>query len=218
LTVLLLLSPLLASCENWPLYLHLPVDAWIPPTPEDLSMAEDPTRNGENPIDAGTLRLPSHLAATGAIDACGFDAAEDGPAWPDHALDADGDGVSEGTGPRYSGWYLEDVDAWRFVADGPGWVSAQLSWENAPASGQNAPYRPNEPAGAWATETDLDVLVAVVVDGVTTLVEDAGFSASHPETTPTWVPIEDGETYEVLVACHHGLGSAYALDLRLDRP
>ncbi len=206
------------GCDQWPLYLHLPVDVWTPPVATELSAAEEPGRDPSLPIEGGELVPPCHVQTTGAIEVCGFDAHVDGPAWPVHPIDSDGDGVPESTGSRYAGWYNEELDLWTWVAAADGWLSAELGWENSPSSGTNAPFRPNEPEGDWTMESDLDLIVARVEGEELVLIDDSGFSSTHPESTTQLLAVAEGTTIALLVAYHHAVGSACSLSIRLDVP
>jgi len=217
---LLLAALPLPGCEDWPLYLHLPDATQPPPEPRRITFAEDPSLPEGELQDLGEFAAPLVATGTGDLYGCGFDPTLDWPAWPDHLIDLDGDGVADETGPWFSGWYTGDVDSYGIGPLDDAWLDVSLSWDHSPDGGVNSPYRPAEPEGAWSTESDLDFVVLTVDESGASadVLSDSGFSTRHPEESGQVIPLEAGERVIVAVACHHAVPSAYALRLQLLEP
>jgi hypothetical protein len=209
-----LLASGLCACENWPLYAHLPDPAIEPPEIVTIDLVEEALPEGAAFQALGSTGIARRYIVRGTAESCGFDPAAAGMQWPEHPVDADGDGVAESTASR-SGWYSGDLDVYALLADVPLRLTGELTWDQAPESGVNFPYRPDEPAGPWAAESDLDLWMFTLVpaDETEALVSDEGVSRSHPETMPAGIVLQVGESGAVGVACHHGLASAYQLTL-----
>jgi hypothetical protein len=200
----------LSGCDNWPLYLHLP-DPDLPiPVPWSMDYAEDPAVPDDQVQDVGDLTPPAIVTITGRVETCGYDLAAEVYEWPQHASDANEDGQPDGFEAR-SGWYTGDLDLFGFEARGDGWLEASLEWTHAPSGGVNAPWRPAEPEGDWASESDLDF----VVFDLGVIASDAGVSRAHPESTAQVLFIESGTDRVLGVACHHELPTDYVLTLYL---
>lgn len=216
--VLLTAVLLLAGCENWPLYAHLPDPYAEPPPLLESDVTEDASLGSTEIQDLGTLGTPARVTITGDAESCGFDPDDDRFDWPEHPVDEDGDGVADGTS-AVVGWFSGDVDLYGLQADGDLWFSAQLEWDNAPAGEANAPYQPTDPDGDWATETDLDFVVLTLASGVIAGIwSDVGFSPDYPQQTAGLIAVSDGGGLAVAVACHHELASGYTLILDLVTP
>jgi hypothetical protein len=209
-----------AGCQNWPLYLHLPDPEQPTPDPERVEVAEDEALPEGTTQDLGEVAAPAIVTVSGTADSCGFDPEAPWPVWPNHPTDLDGDGEADETRPWYSGWYSGDVDGYVVAAAGDAWLDVSLSWANAPPGDANAPYRPAEPEGAWAAESDLDfVLFSVDADGaLDSVLTDAGFSSRYPEHTLQVIPLGPGGRIAAAVGCHHAVGTAYTLRLELFQP
>lgn len=206
----------LTGCDNWPLHAHLPdpvEDPIVVPYTEDV--VEDSALPVDALQDLGTFTAPSTLTISGTAESCGWDAAAEWPVWPEHPVDTDGDGVTDATQPWYAGWYAGDQDRFGIELDGGAWVTAELTWDNPPDGGENAPYTPPD-AGPWQDESDLDV---VIFDGdVEGIVREAGFSRSHPERSGGPLVLASGEGLAFVVGCHHGHAAAYTLIVELAAP
>jgi len=217
---LLFILPL-AGCDNWPLYLNLPDP--VPPSvqPAVMSAEEDDALGSDDVQDIGSLAIPGVLTIRGDAEACGFDLERELYPWPDHPLDTDGDGEIDLRAPQHQGWYdtAADVDLYGVRAGADAWLKVELTWDNSPVGGQNSPFRPDDAEGAWADESDLDVLI-LDWDGEAPIrvVSDAGFTLSHPEVTPQWLGLDAGQQVAFAVGCHHGLPSAYELTLTFQSP
>jgi hypothetical protein len=205
-----------AGCDTWPLHAALPDPVPRVTVPVDEESVEEDLGVAEGALqDLGLRAGPLRITVRGDAAACGWDQDALWPVWPDHPEDDDGDGVVDRTGPRHRGWFGGDVDAYGLSLGAPATVTALLSWERAPATGQNAPYQPGVP-GQWADESDLDVLLfARDGDALGDVLAEAGFSRSHPESTGAPRIAEEGETIAVVVGCHHAVGSAYTLTIEL---
>jgi hypothetical protein len=209
-----LLSAGLCACEDWPLYDYLPDPQTERPEIVTIEVSEEPTPAGAAFQSLGRVGTPQRYVVAGAAESCGFDPSAEGPQWPDHPVDADGDGIAESSRSR-SGWYIGDLDVYGLLADVPLRLTAELTWSLAPESGVNAPYRPDDPAGPWATESDLDLWMyrLPLANETAALGGDEGVSRAHPETLPAGIVLQAGESGAVGVVCHHGLTSAYQLTL-----
>jgi hypothetical protein len=212
------LVPLLAGCDDWPLYANLP-DPYGEPLPvEQIEMGEDTSLGSEDVQALGTIAAPAHIVLTGDSESCGFDPDDDRFDWPEHPVDEDGDGVPDGT-RAVSGWFSGDVDLFGFQAEGDLWLSASLEWANAPPGDANAPYQPTDAEGDWVTESDLDFVVLTLAGDVLTGIQsDAGFSADYPQETAGLLAVPAGGSLALAVACHHEVGSTYTLVVDLVRP
>lgn len=200
----------LTGCDNWPLYSNLPDPDIEAPVPTESGFAEDPEVPNDQIQQVGTLTAPAILTITGAVDACGYDPEAVEFDWPEHPVDNDGDGQPDGFA-ALSGWYTGDLDLYGFDADVDGWLDASLEWANAPSGDRNAPWRPSEPDGDWALESDLDFIV--FDDGA--ISSDGGVSRAYPEATPQVLFIEAGSDRVVGVSCHHEVPTEYTLTLHL---
>ncbi|MCP4870375.1 MAG: hypothetical protein GY898_16855 [Proteobacteria bacterium] len=200
----------LGGCANWPLYSHLP-DPDIPvPVPTETSYEEDLAVPNDQIQQVGTLAAPAILTITGSVDACGYDPEAVEFAWPEHPVDDDGDGQPDGFA-SLTGWYTGDIDLYGFDASTDGWLDASLEWANAPEGDLNAPWRPSEPDGDWAVESDLDFVV--FDDGL--ISSDGGVSRAYPEESPQVLFVGSGTDRVVGVSCHHELPTDYTLTLYL---
>lgn len=205
---------LLLGCEDWPLYLNLPEEDFSPPAPVLVEVSEDPAQPEGSPQSLGSPDLPARIVLSGSSDPCGYDTEAPGPDWPVHAYDGDGDGIADGKAPSSQGWFSGDVDWFSIEASADLWFRTALSWSEAPASGLNAPWDPLDTADP--TESDVDVLL-VSPSGDLNIVDDRGASRESPETVPD-LPLPEGEAIGVLVACHHGLATAWTLEIELSLP
>lgn len=209
---------LLAGCENWPLYAHLPDPYEEPPPVEETDVVEDSSLGSTEIQDLGTLDAPGRVTITGEAEDCGFDADDDRYDWPEHPVDDNDDGVADGTSAAV-GWYSGDVDLYGLLAGSDVWLSALLVWDNAPTGDTNAPYQPTDPEGAWATESDLDFVVLSLSSGMVTGIQtDVGFSPAYPQQTAGLIAVPEGGGLAVAVGCHHEVGSPYTLTLDLVTP
>lgn len=208
----------LAGCEGWPLYLNLPPPERPVVEPTVVSFVEDAGLGPGDVQDLGEVAVPAQITITGSVDSCGYDLEAEGPAWPSLPLDTDGDGLEDLTAPRHHGWFTDDVDLFGFDFATGGWIDATLEWDRAP-NGENAPVDPADPDGAWASESDLDLLV-LAWEGIEAgpVLNDQGVSLAHPEASAQLLRFEAGDSLAVGVACHHGLASSYRLRLDLILP
>lgn len=201
---------LLVGCEGWPLYAHLPSEQ--PDAVEPSNAVYDVEGNGLQSLPVQTP--PARVTVLGTAAACGWDADASAP-WPEGPVDLDGDGTADGIAARLDGWYDGDVASFTLAADAPARLALSLTWDGAP-DGANAPYRPDEPTGAWSQESDLDVVVrALDGDAPGAILLDAGVGRAVPEVTPPW-PLDAFEAVVVQVACHHARGADWTLLARLD--
>lgn len=213
---LLLASLLLTACDGWPLYANLPPAQ--PPVSEGatLEFQENFSLGPEDVQALGERDAPAVLRVSGAAASCGWDPSGEGPQWPGRPFDEDGDGQPDGEAPRVSGWFAADVDLFGFSTIGGGWVTLSLFWTRAPTSGVNAPYEPDDPGGAWASETDLDLVLLDWSDAEPgPVLSEAGFTRDHPEEIAHRVEIAPGGSLVAAVGCHHGGASEYQLEIVL---
>lgn len=205
------------ACDTWPLHAHLP-EPWEPtivvPYAEDV--LEDATLDDGELQDLGAFTAPSTLTITGAVDSCGWDPTAPWPVWPDHPVDTDADGETSVEQPWASGWYAGDVDLFALGIESAAWASAELTWDNPPPDGVNAPYEPPGD-GPWQTESDLD-FVLFDRDGNTLgeIVGEHGFTRDHPESTGGPLVLSPGDQVVFAVGCHHGVVAGYTLTVTLD--
>ncbi len=215
---LVVMALLLAGCEGWPLYAHLPDPSVSLPDPELRTVVEDATLGDDEVQDLGALSTPSIVTITGAADACGFDLDDASFDWPEHPVDLDGDGVEDDVA-ALQGWYSGDVDLFGVTATDEGWLDVTLSWDLAPPGDLNAPYQPSDEDGAWADEADLDFVIFDSADGVIGAIRsDAGVTRRHPERSAQLLRLEAGEGAVIAVACHHEQPSDYTLEIDLGLP
>ena len=204
----------LVGCENWPLYSYLPdPEAERPPLPT-LEFDEVSANVVGSPQFLGALSGAQRLVVRGRMDSCGYEADASGSLWPEHPIDENGDGIADASRSR-SGWYSGEVDAYSVTASASFRLSSELRWTEAPQDGLNSPYQPGDPGGAWASESDLDLLQYRLGSSTQTppLSGDEGVSRRHPELLPAGLTLSVGQTAAVAVACHHALPSDYELTL-----
>jgi len=202
------------GCDNWPLYAHLPDPASERSEVPTTEMTEDGSVPEGTPQSLGSFAQPARFRVAGSADECGFDASGSGPSWPQHPVDSDGDGLSE-SAREGTGWYSGDVDLFTVTAEADLRLSVRLSWTLAPDGGQNAPYRPDAPEEAWASQSDLDVFVFESSEGgeLTAISHDEGVSRNSPEQIAPSLVLRGGGALVVGVACHHAVASEYQLDV-----
>jgi len=213
LTLALLLTSV-SACQSWPLYAHLPDPSTEPTEIETVSVAEVVT-TPEQPYQwLGVVGEARRFVISGSSESCGFDPSGSGPSFAQHPVDADGNGVAESYRARV-GWYTGDIDGYSFEAGVTLRVTAELRWAAAPADGENAPYRPDEPSSPWAAESDLDLWMLALPDPgeVALLADDEGVSRSHPEVLFAGIVLQAGESAVAGVSCHHAVPSDYELTL-----
>jgi hypothetical protein len=204
----------LSGCDFWPLYEHLPDPERVRTPLPTVELVESLTSSSEGGQPLGEIEQGQAFLIRGRVDACGFVSDADGPAWPAHPVDTDGDGFAESARAR-EGWYSGDVDRYQLTAVLAARITAELWWEQAPTGPENAPYRPDVVDGAWSSESDLDLFFQTLpqtTDNAEVLV-DTGVSRNHPESLPAGVVLSAGETVVVGVACHHELATDYELRL-----
>ena len=213
------------GCAGWPLYAQVSsvdeVNDDDVPVPE-LERDEESLAGLDADPDDGLLpvsgvEVPSVHRITGSFSSCGFDPDATWPDWPEHLVDADGDGEADPGGLSYRGWYLAEVDIYEFAVSVDAVLSVRLEWANAPSGDSNSPVSSGEPEGAWAQESDLDfVIFEVVLGELTEMVSDAGFSLAYPEQTTVSLLFDAGDSFAVAVGCHHSVPSDYVLTVDLD--
>ncbi len=214
--VLLAAVSMLCGCDSWPLHAQLP-DPYVPSVV--VPLAEDVTEDqavAEGALqDLGVLAAPTTLTITGDMDSCGWDDAAAWPVWPEHPVDTDGDGESDLDQPWYAGWYTGDVDLFAIELGSAAWAGVELSWDNPPPDGVNAPYEPPGP-GPWDSESDLD-FVLFDQDGAAPgeVIGENGFSRDHPESVGSPLVFAPGDRVVVAVGCHHGVPARYTLIVTL---
>jgi hypothetical protein len=207
-------AQLLSACDAWPLYKHL--DPVLPPVrvAVTINLLEDTTSGPGEVQELAAVPYPSLISINGTAGACGFDPESEQMQWPQHPS-----GGTTGEALQGQGWYSGDVDYYSLGLTERGWLSIALEWDNAPPGEGNAPYRPDDEDGAWATESDLDFLVFTAESfAQDTIVNDDGFSLSFPEVLEHALVVDPTMRVIVAVACHHGLPSAYTLTLDLSSP
>lgn len=215
---LALLLTVASACQSWPLYAHLPDPGTEPTEIRTVSVTEVTTTAEEPYQSLGAVGQARRFVISGVSESCAFDPDAAGPAFPQHPVDADGDGVAESSRARV-GWYTGDVDLYLLQAEVALRVTAALRWAEAPGAEGNTPYLPDQASGAWAAESDLDLWVEapLVPGGTATLVGDEGISRNYPEVLQAGVVLQAGESAVFGVACHHAVPSDYELTL-LARP
>ena len=211
---LVLLLTSVSACQTWPLYAHLPDPSTEPTDIETVSVAEAVTTGEQAYQSLGIVEGARRFVISGSAESCGFDPSASGPSFAQHPVDADGNGVAESYRARV-GWYTGDIDGYSFEAEVSLRVTAELRWAEAPADGENTPYRPDEPSGPWAAESDLDLWMLALPDPgeVAVLADDEGVSRSHPEVLLAGIVLQAGESAVAGVSCHHAVPSDYELTL-----
>lgn len=204
----------LSACENWPLFAHLPSPEEERPPVVATGVVEDAALSADEVQLFGSVASAARFLISGSAESCGFDPAGEGPEWPAHPVDSDGDGLAEAS-RSIQGWYSGDVDHFGFSTEVGLRISFELTWENAPAGDGNSPYRPDDETAAWASESDLDLFVyALAEEGfVPTVSHDEAAGRSYPERVPGSLVAPAGSSVVFGIGCHHGLATDYELEL-----
>lgn len=209
-----------AGCEGWPRYLYSADDAPGDLPPRYVFEDEQLGATRLDLQDVGTIEPGGTTIVSGYAFNCGYEE-EPGtppwPEWPEHELDVDGDGEPDTREPVHSGWFTGDVDFYVVEAAGTGSLSVTLEWTHRP-EGDNAPYRPSDPTGAWSSESDLDFVVFALDGdgGAGEVTHEDGFDSAYPAAADPPLFLESGQVRIVSVACHHNVPSDYTLTLALE--
>jgi len=205
-----------SGCDFWPLFEHLPDPESVRSPLPTVEINETSTSSSEGGQPLGEIAQGQAFILRGRAENCGFTPGAQGPSWPAHPVDSDGDGFAESSRAR-QGWYSGEVDRYQLTAGIAARLTSELWWANAPQGPENAPYRPDAADGVWSTESDLDLFFQTVPEatGNTVVLGDSGVSSRHPEALPAGVVLGVGETVVVGVACHHQLATDYELRLWL---
>ncbi len=209
----LALALLLASgCEGWPRYLYEGVEAETT-VDERLVAFENEALDSEAIQFVGEVSAGTQILLYGYASSCGYDPDADGPDWPEHPWDEDGDGIPDGTIEFNSGWFTGDVDWFGVTLLDEVTVSGELTWDNRPGGESNAPYQPDDPEGDWTTESDLDLVLFDVQGTARILINESAVSNDYPEVLRSPSRLDAGSQLAVAVGCHHQLPTDYAVSL-----
>ncbi|MBN93169.1 MAG: hypothetical protein CL928_03740 [Deltaproteobacteria bacterium] len=217
----------LSGCDGWPLYVYMEDELPAPDeavAPELVELEEEALDTADSDPEDELVPVPATLVPSitlvhGELGSCGYDNAASWPNWPEHPVDFDGDGVSDGSTASHQGWYAAEVDVFQVAVSTDAELFVVLEWENSPSGGSNAPMIPDDSTAPWATESDLDFVLLSVVEGqLDRVVADAGVSLDYPQQLWAGQPIPAGESLAVAVGCHHGLPTSYSLTLELRTP
>ena len=213
LTAALVLVTLLAGgCEGWPRYLYegIEVEATVD---KRLVAFENESLDNDAIQFAGEVEAGTEILLFGYAASCGYDAEADGPDWPEHPWDEDGDGIPDGTIQFNSGWFTGDVDWFGVSLADEVVVSGSLTWDNRPAGASNAPYQPEDAGGDWVTESDLDFVLFEVEGTARILINESAVSNDYPEIIRSPSRVGAGSQLAVAIGCHHQVPTDYALSL-----
>ncbi len=200
------------GCEGWPRYLYegLEVEEAVL---YRLVAFENEALDSEAIQHTGEVDARTEILLFGYAASCGHDPDADGPDWPEHPWDEDGDGVPDGTMAFNSGWFTGDVDWFGFTVNDEVVLSGQLEWDNRPPGESNAPYQPELGPGEWSEESDLDFVVFEIEGTAQILVNESAVGNDYPEVLRAPQRIAAGTRIAIAIGCHHELPTDYSLTL-----
>jgi hypothetical protein len=209
---LVLIALLAGGCEGWPRYLYegIEVDTGAD---QRLVAFENESLDNDAIQFAGEVEAGTEILLFGYAASCGYDTEADGPDWPDHPWDEDGDGIPDGTIQFNSGWFTGDVDWFGVSLVDEVVVSGSLTWDHRPPGASNAPYQPEDETGDWVAESDLDFVLFEVEGTARILINESAVSNDYPETIRSPSRVAAGSQLAVAVGCHHQVPTDYALAL-----
>jgi hypothetical protein len=178
-----------------------------------VTVFEDESLDIETIQDLGTLEPGTEVLFFGFMSHCAYDDEAGWPQWPLHDFDTDNDGIPDTQITYNAGWYAGDVDWIGLTPAADGRLEAKAEWTNSPSGGTNAAYKPDEPDGLWASESDLDLVVFDTSGAQREVVNESGISNSYPQTLLNPGILVADAPVALAIGCHHATPTDY--DLRL---
>ncbi len=201
------------GCAEWPRYLHMEEDDPFADIVRRITVFEDESLDGDTLQDLGIVDRGTEVLFSGFLTRCGYDEEAAWPVWPLHDFDTDNDGVPDTQIAYHSGWYAGDVDWIGFTPGDDGRLDATLEWVNRPAGESNATYQPEDPEGAWAEESDLDLVLFDVAGTERFVANESGISTAYPQQLVNPGSLTAESPVAVAIGCHHNVPTDF--DLRL---